>query len=335
MPPEPVRIGLPRRAGHAPSRIEADVDGFTVWIESPDAALEPVPEAWATAFLIPALYLRRPLAVDAPVDAIWAANIDRLIPILRREWRFPRQEVSIPRRVEVSPGASDRTRGMFFTGGVDSFHALLRTDERPDVLVNVHGFDVPLDDEARQRATEDAVRAVASERGLRTVMLKTNLRDHPLFRNTPWDASHGGALAWVGHVLSGTLQRMGIGSSQPHSATNPWGSHFRTDPLWSGRRMTFVHLDARLDRLDKIRNIAAEPIVQTHLRVCWKQTGTLSNCSRCEKCMLTMLALQEAGQLHRFPQFDGRAIVGLVRLLNTPAQNFALVLEAKRVKDGG
>jgi hypothetical protein len=315
MPAPPVRIEVPRGSGRATaSRVEANVDGVSVWFESDDVPLAPAPEAWASAFLIPALHVRRPLDIEAAMDPQWAANAARLARRACRDWGYGPQLLRLtaaPAPV-ASPGA-DRGRGLFFTGGVDSFHALLCTDEHPDRLVNVHGFDVPLADAARHGAARATIEAVAAATGTRPLFLRTNLREHPLFLEAPWNAAHGGALAAAGHVLSRILRRIAIGSSQPRWSSNPWGSNWRTDPLWSSTALEFVHLDPDLDRLGKIRRIAPHALVREHLRVCWSQSGPRANCSRCEKCMLTMLGLAEAGVLSECTAFEQVDLLALVR----------------------
>lgn len=308
----PIRIVRPRAAAGGAARVEADVDGLPVWFESDDAPLVAAPEAWASAFLIPALHARRPLHVEGTLDPVWAGNTRRLIRQARRDWGYARQPLTFETAAPPAPGAA-RGSGLFFSAGVDSFHALLASGECPDALLYVHGFDVSLSDPERFASARETVAQVAAATGRRAIFLRTNLREHPIVRDTPWDAAHGGALAMAGHVLSGTFARIAIGSSQPRWSPNPWGSHWRTDPLWGTTALTFVHLDPDIDRLEKIRRIAHHPLVHTHLRVCWEQSGRRPNCSRCEKCMLTMLGLAEAGALERCTAFEPVDLLALVR----------------------
>lgn len=296
------------------SRAEALVDGHPAWFESADVELIPAPEAWASAFLIPALDLHRPLEVEAALDPIWTSNVALLARRASRAWGYRRLRMDFRCAAAATvPGGAPRGSGLFFTAGVDSFHALLHSGRRADWLVNVHGFDVPLADAERHERVRLSIDAVAAETGRRALYLRTNLREHPLFRGTTWDASHGGALAAAGHVLGGRLARVSIASSQPRWSVNPWGSHWSTDPLWSTGRIEFSHLDADIDRLHKIRRIAGHPLVHRHLRVCWLGTGTRLNCSRCEKCMLTMLCLAEAGHLADCERFEPVDLLELVR----------------------
>mgnify|MGYP002632687869 FL=1 len=66
-------------------------------------------------------------------------------------------------------------------------------------------------------------------------------------------------------------------------------------------------------RLEKIRAIAGERIVQQHLRVCWQNLHGRLNCGVCEKCVRTMLALDTCGLLDRYAGFDhGRGLVAAI-----------------------
>jgi hypothetical protein len=318
MKANPIRITAPVASRtERTHRISADVDGRTVWFESDEAPLAPLPEAFASAFVIPAMRVRRPLAIEGSVDPKYGTHMEALGPRLKRAWRYAIQPHRYTRRSRV-PAAVARPAartGLFFTGGVDSFHALLHSAEQIRVLINVHGFDVALADEARQRAVEDAIRAIGKQRGVEVAFMRTNLREHPLVSETPWERAHGGALAAAAHALNGRIDKICIASSQPQWSRNPWGSHWSIDPLWSSATLAFVHLDAEKDRRGKIHAIAHDPTVQRHLRVCWSQTGEPANCSRCEKCMHTMLVLEECGVLDRHVQFDGTDLLDLVRSL--------------------
>src|SRR5690348_16864723 len=183
-------IGRPgSRDAPGASRIEADVDGTRVWFESPDVALAPAPEAFASAFLLPGLAARARLRSEAPLDPVWLAGSRELVKIFREWWRYPRLEPEgaagapaalVPpagdRPAGAGAAAADpRLRGLFFSGGVDSFHGLLCCGEPVDLLVFVHGFDVPLADTPRLEAAFASVRAVAAATGVRAALVRTNL----------------------------------------------------------------------------------------------------------------------------------------------------------------
>lgn len=71
--------------------------------------------------------------------------------------------------------ASSIASALAFSCGVDSFHTLL-FGGKPDLLVAVHGFDVPLADEYRTLAFAASVEAVAKETGIGWTVVRTNVR---------------------------------------------------------------------------------------------------------------------------------------------------------------
>ena len=288
----------------ASSRVSAMVDGFPAWFESADVELRPSPEAFASAFLVPALHRGAGLEIDAPVDSSWQANRAEQLRIFRGWWGTPERPpaAALAPAVEVRPPVT----ALCFSAGVDSFHALLRSGETVDALVTAHGFDIPLEDRTRMLALGASLREIAAARGIRSIVVSTNLREHPLMRSVAWELTHGGALAALGHLLDRAAGRLLIASSIPlRSRRRGWGSHWKTDRLWSSSRLEVVNVGAELRRVGKLREIAGEPLVQRHLRVCWENRAPAGNCSRCEKCLQAMLILAECGALERFTVFEG------------------------------
>jgi len=82
------------------------------------------------------------------------------------------------------------------------------------------------------------------------------------------------------------------------------GSRWDLDPLWSSSATEIVHHGADRWRAEKLREIARHEVVRDHLRVCWENRARDANCSRCEKCVRTMLTLAQAGVLEEFRVFD-------------------------------
>jgi hypothetical protein len=305
-------------------RIAAEADGALLWFESPDLRLRPAPEAFGSAFLIPALQHRARLRLSDPLDPTWVANASELAAILHGWWRLPPwPPVSEAPSRPVAPGVptppDDGPTALFFSGGVDSFHRLLRNQRPVDMLVTLLGFDIALDDRARAEIVVTAAHTIAAAVGARSVVVRTNARQHPLIRDTKWERAHGGVLAAVGHMLAPAARRVLIATSPPGDKEVPWGSHWRIDPLWSSREVAIVHDGRGLRRIDKLREIAAEPLVREHLHVCWRHYEATGNCARCAKCLLAMLILEECGELQHSRVFGGRE--DLVRGLNALRQS--------------
>ena len=286
------------------SRVSASVCNEEIWFESSDRELVPAAEAWASAMLIPALHLREKISFRAPLDRQWLRNHQKLISIYSRWWNYPaRSPIRGARRIDRTGAGSGC--GLMFTCGADSFHSLLTCAEDVDALIYVQGYDVQLHETKRANAVESNVRRVAAEYGRQAIIVRSNLRQHPCFREVTWVRTFIAGLAAVGHVLSDNLDQLLISSSHNEIDPPPNGSHPQTDPLWGSRNLQVECLSAATKRLDRLLAIADSPIVQRYLRVCWKNVGDDLNCSKCEKCLRTMVGLEIAGTLSRCESFRG------------------------------
>lgn len=316
------------------SRVTARVEGFPVWFETRDAGLRPAPEALASAFLIPTVARRARLELSDPLDPVWLGNAERLLRVVRGLWRWRGAPPLAPPSVDPPPPRVART-GLFFSGGADSFHALLRSGASIDVLVTVAGFDFPPGDVTRAEAVERMAREVAAARGARAIFVRTNVRAHPLFRTPTWSRLFAGAMAAVAHLLSGDVGRMLFAGSCPDPGLSARvGSSPTLDPLWSSAALETAGVGHHDRRIDKLRAIASDPLVRRHLRVCWHNTTPTGNCSRCNKCVLAMLVLAEAGLFDGHP-FDGPEVLAerLDGLRRTPDRiaSFAELGESPRL----
>jgi hypothetical protein len=314
-------------------RVTADVDGVPLWYESDEAELRTSPEAFGSTLLLPALHRKRRLSFDAPLDAAWLSNVGRLMKVWRGWWGYP----ELPPRAEPRRDFDKTARetALCFSGGVDSFYSLLHGEHRPDLLVAVHGFDIPLRDRTRMAAFEESLRTVAARAGAKAVVIRTNFREHPAAgRAGLWERAHGGALAAAGHLLAGRVGRLVISSTYPGHNPQPWGSSSLTDHLWSSDRLEVFHCGAEVWREEKLRFLARDPLAREHLRVCWENRSPQGNCSRCGKCLVTMLLLAEFGALDDFTAFDRAAdLAGRVNAL--PYITSYLIKLDKLVRRGG
>jgi 7-cyano-7-deazaguanine synthase in queuosine biosynthesis len=264
-------------------------------VEGAEAALRP--EVEFCTHLLPAMAQHLPLQLSAPLDSTLNGNTERIMNLLD-EWFPTLSPVSIEPGPCVAPPATPPTAptrtALFFTGGVDSFHTLLRDRELIDALVIVIGFDLQPEQTTLCQQTIAMARDVAAHFGKELVVVTTNLRTH-FDTCLGWGKTHGAALAAVSHLLAPSFGRTMISSSFRMDQTHPWGTHPDLDPLWSSSRMSILHRHAHTGRVDKIRELAADPFVLRHLRVCWKNTDDAYNCGRCPKCIRTRFSLDLAG----------------------------------------
>ncbi len=311
----------------------ADLDGERLWFSTLDVELRPLPEAFATAALIPAAAAGQAVRVAAPLDPVWQENAARALELIKEWWRYdapPPRSASSGAATDSGapappppegPAQAGRT-ALFFSGGVDSFHVLLADPADIDVLVMVQGFDFDLDDAARAAEAERSLREVAAKTGKQAVFIRTNVKTHSRLARVTWDRTHGTAMAAIAHLLSGQAGRVRIAPSLPGDRDVPWGTHPRLDPLWSSERMTIAS-DLPGDRMERVRAIATAPLAWDHLRVCWQNFAPTGNCGRCAKCIVAMVMLEACGALQHFRVFgDTRDLVARVDALRRTADRY-------------
>lgn len=308
-----VEVEPPRRDGQ---RVTARIDGRTVFFASRDLELAPAPEAFGAAFLVPAMHAGRALRLQAPACDGWTDNLTPLTKAFAGLWY---EGAPPPLVTPIIRAATHATAtALCFSGGVDAFYTLLCAGLPVDRLVYAIGYDVKLRERQRADAVARLVGDVAATLGIRRTIIATNLRRHPLHKAAPWLRTFGGALAAVGHLLSNEVGRLlmssdGLGHTHPEIGSRP-----DTDPLHGSRHLSIDHVAGGVTRLEKIRAIAAEPLVQRHLRVCWKNVGQSLNCGRCEKCVRTMVQLDACGALGRFAGFShGRGLLAAIDGMST------------------
>lgn len=288
-------------------RVSAKVGSHRLWFESDGFELSDRPEVFLTAFFIPALHTGTPLFIDEAVRPAWIEQTKRLLPIYNRWWNYsphhplhqsnPRSQPGDGRPERPDSSFAHRT-AQCFTGGIDSFYSLLCGTHDASHLLYVHGFDIPIDDHERLSAFKPSLHAAADATGATPITVRTNMREHPFFDCVSWERTHGAGLAAAGMVLANHIDALVIPSSYAYEDATPWGSHWDTDPLWTAPdHLRIIHDDATLNRRDKILELAREPLVQRHLRVCWRNLSATGNCSRCEKCLRTMATLEVGGHL--------------------------------------
>jgi hypothetical protein len=270
-------------------RVGATVEGHEVYFES-SVPLSPRPEALVCAFLLPAMSRRAGINVRGPLDARFIENLE----FVRRravEW-WPELGGG-----EVAAAPSDAPPrgphyGAFYTGGVDSSYLLQQLHKRLRWAVFVEGFDIPLGDSVRLARSREWLSATAQACGIELLVIRTNLREHPLFQSVNWEITHGAALAAVAHTLGQHVHTQYIAASD---VPPPWGSAPDLDAAWSTGPLKIENFGWELSRLDRVRSIARWERLRGRLRVCWENNTSDLNCGYCEKCARTRVQLLACG----------------------------------------
>lgn len=228
-----------------------------------------------------------------PVCASLALNFRALI----RQWCqwYPeRRQISLSAPTELRKGAAGRPKGVFFSGGIDSIFTCRKHGETLGALISIAHVSYHEEDIAREFDRLREFTVFAAKPGRRHLQVATNMmKVLPAFQDAWTMISHGPALAAVAHFLSSEISAAVISSTHDYGHLLNWGSHPLTDLLLSSDAVEISHFGAQSSRVEKTAAIKDDDIGLSVLSVCGKGRldGPHVNCSRCQKCLRTMITL--------------------------------------------
>ncbi|WP_290818518.1 hypothetical protein [Halovivax sp.] len=215
------------------------------------------------------------------------------------------------RRVDYDSPKSGAS-GLLFTGGVDSTASYVRHREEEPILVSVRGWTVTPEerDDEKWAALCDRVSEFASERGLGTAFVESNMLrflDHPMLLahykrhvDGAWYSSVGHGLGLTGLcaplAYAAGMDDLYVAATHWEGIDLAWGSRPDVDDhvRWSG---TQCHHDGygltRQERLDLIADYVRSECAGLRLQTCNDRMD--GNCGRCEKCYRTAVGLRLSG----------------------------------------
>jgi hypothetical protein len=282
-----------RMPGNEPQRIFFRSE--TEVMPSADAAL--------VACLMPAMRHGGKLTIDEPLSPL-VLRKQRDYQAIQRAWSHawdygeePLKEVEVeaPSRAPGTRAPTGRVAS-FFSGGVDSFAAIVANPEITD-LIFVRGVDI-LPRLAHQDGLADEVetrlREAAAELDKPLHVVETNVRElsDPLIR---WEPYFACPLIAIAHFFAPLFDRVLIAGDTDYETQPLMGAALLVDELWSSEEVEVVDWGGRLNRERRVEMIAGHPVVQGTLRTCWENLGGAYNCGRCRKCLLTMISLEAIG----------------------------------------
>lgn len=304
-------VDLRAEAGGLSFSVEAGGEHHRVSFRS-STPVVPAADSVLAATLMPAMSRGGPLRLEAPVSARIFRN-QREFQAIQRLWssRWPSEphplreiEVSAPTRVAEGPGERGRV-ATFFSGGVDSWAAILENPEVTD-LIFVRGLDlVPTwpQHQALADEVESRLRAAAAELELPLHVVTTDVRtfSDPLLR---WESFCPSVEAAIALFFEPLFERVLIANDSEYGKQVQVGASWQVDHLWSSEGLTIEDWGGRVGRVGRLRRIADHPVVQKTLRVCWMNPDGAYNCGRCPKCLATMIGLEAIGargKIRTFP----------------------------------
>ena len=297
------------------TRIEADVTfetagrpDFNAWIESGhDLALDPNVFLLAL-YPVAAKYQEQRLQIGGAVSPLLTHKL-RDVYAWWKAWGFIGSEGSPPLISGTALVEYEQTGGFqsagFLSGGVDSVQMLYGNHDRfpaghPHRIthaIQINGFSRSKKDvvEAIEPMVAQACANIVSDTGVEFITVETNLRlidQATVFWTRQF---HGPVLAAIAHAVIPGSGVARIGSSFDIAHMPAWGSHPMLDGNLGTERLSLLHEEAPLSRLDKVRELVRFPQALENVQVCTQWVPTHLNCGRCEKCMRTKLELVALG----------------------------------------
>lgn len=270
-------------------RVTASVAGSEVFFEA-SVPLSPRSEVAVCPFFLPAMARAMDLEIAGTLSAGFVDNL-KFVQRQAMEW-WPKLSGGNVRAHIGAPAPLAPDAALFYTGGADSSYLLQQLHSRVRYAVFVEGFDIELEDSSRLRSARAWLSATTRACGVELLVVRTNLREHPLFREVSWETTHIAALAAIAHVLGRHVHTMYVAASDVQP---PWGSAPQLDAAWSSEAVRIDNFSAELTRLQRVASIARWEPLRGRLRVCWENNSQDLNCGFCEKCLRTRLQLYVSG----------------------------------------
>lgn len=258
------------------------------------------------ALLLPCMKKGENITIEASVSKQLLENTKHIISLVE-SWNIGLKKISITTKKSSKDTFTPHHTGSFFSAGVDSFYTYLkhRRGKKNGInhLILVHGFDIPLSNTPFFNEVAKTVEQIAQKEHITQIFVTTNVKEI-IETILPWDFSHGGALAAVALFLRKRLKTVYIPAAVRNDQLFPYGIHPKLDPLWGTEKLSIIHDGSEYNRLEKVVNMVGKSsLALTFLRVCTQNFKGEYNCSRCFKCLHTMIELTCAGNLKKAKTF--------------------------------
>jgi hypothetical protein len=307
-----------------------------LWVRAPRGLTTPPSDAspYLAAALPLAMRRGEDLEVRGSVSPLLLARAE-LIQSVFGLWNPWLDRIRVRAEAEEARAPASDAVAAYFSRGVDSSYTA--TGERHGLpalthLLFVDGLDLHHDAAVRAEEVRLAGKAAAAI-GMPLVVVASNVRElsEPLF---DWLDMAGAGLSFVALSMGGLLGRAVIPSSDTYMSLAPNGTHPLLEPMFSTEGIEVEHDHLERSRTAKVAWIAERrPELLEYLKVCIAENRP-DNCGRCDKCVLTMAALQAAGALERATGFPDRMDPEKLRLQRVGLEWFSSryeVAEACRV----
>jgi hypothetical protein len=270
------------------------------------------------AFLVPGLlagmYFKEDIKVRGTVSPKLAYHLDEYQQLLH--FILPEDVTPVEIKYDQLKPLQAKPSGVgtTFSGGVDSFFTIWKhlpqNQPNPDYQIThgvfIKGFDILPSDDQLYKFLFEKYNWEGGKIGITLIPLETNLVSIT-HQRLPLPHFYGPIIAAAGIVFAGGFQRFFIPSSCDYQKTRvtSYTSNPILDRLLSTDTLDIIHHGSTYLRVEKVRDISDWEIAQRLLRVCENHQFEKDtwNCSRCEKCLRTMIPIYALGKMGKFKTF--------------------------------
>ena len=289
-----------------------------IWYRVPEQYgpfLIPQSDAFLVASLLAGMYFGEGITVRGAISPRLAYNLDEYQFLVN--FRMPKEvrPVSIQYERLASLDTNPSSVGTTFSGGVDSlFTVWSHLPQNQPILdyqvthgVFIQGFDILHNAKNDYQQLLKKFKEQTSKLGIELIELETNIFSL-LHQRLSFSYCYGPGIISTGMSLSGLFKRFYIPSSWDYYLLKR-NAH-TTDPLIDGfvstDSMDIIHHGSTYRRVEKVEQIADWDVAHKLLWVCLEHKFKENswNCSRCEKCVRTMIPLHALGKLEEFKTFE-------------------------------
>jgi hypothetical protein len=321
-----VRIS-PIKSSQDGQRIDGEIQvgdqSYPIYFQTRDVHLEPNIEAFLALALLPAMKKRiETIEVEGVVSQRFLEGIEKIQQVFK-SWKPNYGHVEI-RNVHIQTrlrGQSGK-KGVFFSGGLDSYYSFLTHLDELSAFIHLDGFDIPLNEQSTRKRMAENCRYIGEQFGKQAIILETNARQFSENFVT-WSFSHGSVMGSAGLLLMPEYEKLYIAGAGVPADRDPFGSHPDLDPNWSTEILEFVH-EAQANKIEKCRLIGQYEVALQTLHVCLQFPETSLNCGECEKCLRSQVYLQVAGAAERCSAFQkplNLKLLGQLKVLQDREKN--------------
>lgn len=210
-------------------------------------------------------------------------------------------ELKVKKLVENSRLPKENKNLIAFTGGVDATSAVASYADGDNVLANIWGSDIKIENVARYTAQKEYHLEFAKKFNYGYCAVKSNFRDAEILNPSFYDGNIWVEINYVPDIIGLLIpcayhfqaKRLVLSSSYARKtcAENKIKGANYFD-IVNGFKFanSFVEQgDADLDRCEKIKNISSRLKKPITLLCCWESQKGLFNCCKCEKCFRTIM----------------------------------------------